>query len=96
MTAYLVVDTELTNPDLYESYKLRAKPIAEAHGGEYLARGGNMSLKETTLWSPQRLVLVKFPSFEQAEKFYQSPEYQDVLKISLQSAKRTVVILEGI
>lgn len=96
MTAYLVVDTDLTNPELYETYKLKARPIAESYGGEYLARGGAMSLKETTLWSPKRMVLVKFPSAEQAEKFYQSPEYQEVLKISLQSAKRTVFILEGV
>lgn len=96
MTAYLVVDTDLTNPELYETYKLKARPIAEAYGGEYLARGGKMNLKETQLWSPKRMVLVKFASVEQAEKFYQSPEYQEVLKISLQSANRTVFILEGV
>lgn len=96
MTAYLVVDTDLTNPELYETYKLKAKPIAEKFGGEYLARGGAMSVKENKLWSPTRMVLVKFPSIEQAEKFYQSPEYQEVLKISLQSANRTVFILEGV
>jgi uncharacterized protein (DUF1330 family) len=96
MSAYLVVDTDLTNPEAYEEYKLKARPIAEKYGGEYLARGGMMNLKETQLWSPKRLVLVKFPSFEQAEKFYDSAEYQAVLPISVKSAKRTVVILEGI
>lgn len=96
MTAYLVVDTDLTNPELYETYKLKAKPIAEKFGGEYLARGGAMSVKENKLWSPTRMVLVKFQSKEQAEKFYNDAEYQEVLKISAQSANRTVVIIEGI
>lgn len=96
MTAYLVVDTHLTNPELYESYKLKARPIAEKYGGEYLARGGKMSIKEHKLWSPTRMVLVKFPSAEQAQNFYESAEYQEVLKISQQSADRTVFILEGI
>lgn len=96
MAAYLVVDTHLINPELYESYKLKAKPIVEKFGGEYLARGGKMSIKEDKLWSPTRMVLVKFPSAEQAEKFYESAEYQEVLKISLQSADRTVFILEGV
>jgi uncharacterized protein (DUF1330 family) len=96
MAAYLVVDTDLTNPELYEDYKIKARPIAEKFGGEYLARGGNMQLKETQLWSPKRMVLVRFPSFEQAQKFYESTEYQAVLPISVASAKRTVVILEGI
>ena len=96
MSAYLVVDTHLTDPTLYEQYKLQAKPLAEKHGGEYLARGGPMSVKESALWSPRRMVLVRFPSVAQAEAFYQSPEYQKVLQISKQSAERTVVILDGI
>ena len=96
MAAYLIVDTLLENPDLYETYKSRAKPLAEKYGGEYLARGGPMTLKETDLWSPTRLVLVKFPDAATANRFYDSPEYQEVLKISKQAAKRTCVVLEGI
>ena len=96
MAAYLVVDTKLTNPELYESYKLKAKPLIEKFGGEYLARGGKLSVKEYTLWAPTRMVLVRFPSVAVAESFYQSDEYQDILKTSKLSAERTVVIVEGI
>jgi uncharacterized protein (DUF1330 family) len=96
MAAYLVVDTNITNPELYERYKVIAKPLVEKYGGEYLARGGKLSVKEDTLWVPIRMVLVRFPSMQDAETFYQSDDYQDVLKISKQSADRTVIILEGI
>ena len=96
MAAYLVVDTDLTNPERYEDYKRLAKPIVERHGGEYLARGGNITRHETDLWNPKRLVLIRFPSADQAQRFYDSPEYQKVLRISKESARRTVVILEGI
>jgi len=96
MAAYLVVDTLLDNPELYEDYKRLARPLAERFGGEYLARGGEMTLKETDLWSPTRLVLVRFPDAQSANRFYDSPEYQEVLKISKQSARRTVVVLEGV
>ena len=96
MAAYLVVDTLLDNPELYEEYKRLVRPLAERFGGEYLARGGEMTLKETDLWSPTRLVLVRFPDAQSANSFYDSPEYQDVLKISKQSARRTVVVLEGV
>ena len=95
MAAYLIVDTLLTDPERYEQYKAKARPIAERFGGEYLARGGALTLKETDLWSPTRLVLVRFPSAELANRFYESEEYQEVLQISKQSAKRTLVILEG-
>lgn len=96
MTAYLVVDTDLTHPELYELYKSKAKPLVEKYGGEYLARGGKLSVKEDQLWTPSRMVLVKFPSTQDAETFYQSEEYQEILKISQQSADRTVFILDGI
>ena len=95
MAAYLVVDSRLTDPERYEQYKLRAKPIVEQFGGEYLARGGALSIKEADLWSPTRMVLIRFPSTAQAEAFYQSAQYQAVLGISKASARRTMFILEG-
>ena len=96
MAAYLVVDTLLDNPSLYEEYKLRAKAVAEKYGGEYLARGGNLTLKEADLWTPTRLVLIRFADAASANRFYDSPEYQSVLDISKKSARRTVVVLEGL
>jgi uncharacterized protein (DUF1330 family) len=96
MSAYLVVDSHLTDPALYEEYKRKAKPLVGQYGGEYLARGGALKVKESALWSPTRMVLVRFPSVQQAEAFYDSPEYQQVLQISNKSAERTVVIVEGI
>jgi uncharacterized protein (DUF1330 family) len=96
MAAYLIVDTLLDNPELYEEYKLRARPLAEQFGGEYLARGGAMTVKESDLWSPSRLVLVKFPDAQAASRFYDSPEYQAILPISRKSARRTCVVFEGI
>jgi len=94
--AYVVVDTELFDPETYEQYKLRAKPVVEQYGGQYLARGGAMQVLENQLWSPHRLVLLRFDDAAQAQRFYESPEYQAVLPISQQSARRTLVILEGL
>jgi len=96
MAAYLIVDTVLDKPALYEEYKVRAKPLAEKYGGEYLARGGELTLKESELWTPTRLVLIRFPDSASANRFYDSPEYQEVLKISKQAARRTIVLLEGL
>lgn len=96
MAAYMIVDCVLDNPELYEQYKLKAKPLLEAFGGEYLARGGALTVKEDDLWSPTRIVLLRFADVASANQFYQSPQYQEVLKISKQSARRTAVVVEGI
>ena len=66
LAAYLVVDTLRDNPALCEEYKVRARPLAKKYGGEYLARGGDMTLKETDLWSPTRLVLTRFCGADRA------------------------------
>jgi uncharacterized protein (DUF1330 family) len=95
MAAYLIVDTLLHDPDLYVQYKLKARPLIEKFGGEYLARGGRMTLRETDLWSPSRLVLVRFPDVETANRCFDSVEYQQILTLSKRSARRTAVILEG-
>jgi uncharacterized protein (DUF1330 family) len=68
MAAYLIVDTLLDNVGLHEEYKLKARPLIESFGGEYLARGGRMTLRETDLWSPARLVLIRFPDMETANR----------------------------
>jgi uncharacterized protein (DUF1330 family) len=95
MAAYLIVDTLLDDPDVYEEYKLKARPLIEKFGGEYLARGGRMTLRETDLWSPTRLVLVRFSDVETANRCLDSFEYQQILPISKKSARRTAVVLEG-
>jgi uncharacterized protein (DUF1330 family) len=95
MAAYLIVDTLLDDAALYEQYKAKAKPLIEKFGGKYLARGGRMTLRETDLWSPSRLVLVKFPDVETANRCLDSFEYQQIFAISKKSARRTAVVLEG-
>lgn len=96
MATYLIVDTLLENPELYEQYKLQAKPLVEQYGGEYLARGGTLTLRETDLWSPTRMVLIRFPDAEHANRFYDSPEYQAILPVSRKAARRTMIMLEGV
>ena len=69
MTVYLIVDTMVNDEEAYEDYKIRAKPIVESYGGEYIVRGGNTTVLENEIWTPTRLVVVRFPSREAAENF---------------------------
>ena len=94
--AYVLVDTKISNKEEYEIYKAKAKPIAEKFGGRYLTRGGHLDIVQNDLWSPTRLVLVEFPSIDNARAFDKSEEYADVKKIRLEHAESTLVILEGL
>ena len=96
MTAYLIVDTNIEDFEAYEDYKLHAKPIVESYGGEYLTRGGNTTVLENELWSPTRIVIVRFPSRKDAEAFLDSNEYAPIKTIRHKNAKTTLCIVDGI
>ncbi|MCX7545801.1 DUF1330 domain-containing protein [Marinicella gelatinilytica] len=95
MSAFLIVDTKIKNDKAYEDYKKQAKPIAEKFGGVYRARGGNMDVRETDLWSPTRVVIIEFPDFKSAQAFVDSDEYAPIKSIRLQHADCTSFIVDG-
>ena len=95
MTAYLIVDTKINDEEAYEEYKIRAKPIVESYGGEYLVRGGHTTISENKLWTPTRLVVVRFPSREAAENFLSCDGYASVKAIRHKHAQTTMTIVDG-
>ena len=95
MSAFLIVDTKIENPDEYEEYKKQAKPIAEKYGGVYRARGGEMDIRETDLWTPTRMVIIEFPDMNSARAFVDSDEYAPVKPLRRNNAKCTLLILDG-
>ena len=95
MSAYLVVDTKIHNPDKYEVYKQLAKPIAEKYGGVYRVRGGDIDVRESELWTPTRIVVIEFLDVRSAQNFVDSDEYSKVKQMRLDNAECTLFIVDG-
>ena len=74
MSAYVITDITVNNPEKYEYYKKLTLPAIEAYGGKYLARGGRAEKLEGN-WEPDRIVLLEFESVVKAKKWIDSPEY---------------------
>ncbi|MFZ0748969.1 MAG: DUF1330 domain-containing protein, partial [Pyrinomonadaceae bacterium] len=66
MPAYIVVEIEVEDPVRYEDYKKMVPPSLAAYGGRFLVRGGQVENLEGD-WAPKRLVMVEFPSVDQAK-----------------------------
>ena len=96
MAAFLIVDTAIENAEEYEKYKALAKPIAEEYGGSYRARGGDMDVLETDLWTPTRMVIIEFPDMQSARAFVDSDEYAPVKSLRRDNARCTMAILDGV
>ncbi len=95
MAAYVIVDTKIHDPERYEEYKSLARPIAESYGGEYLVRGAPIDLVDADLWSPTRIVLLRFPDRAAARAFVDSEEYAPVKRMRHEYADSTLLIVDG-
>jgi uncharacterized protein (DUF1330 family) len=94
MAGYVIAEVEVTDPAAYEEYRKLVPPTIAQYGGRFLVRGGQVETKEGG-WSPGRLVVLEFPSLEQARRWYHSPEYAPALAIRLRAAKAKLLIAEG-
>jgi uncharacterized protein (DUF1330 family) len=95
MPAYLIVETDITDPEQYEQYKAASPGAIAAHGGRFVVRGGETAVLEGD-WNPTRLVVVEFDDLEAAKRFYDSPEYQAAVKLREGAASLNMVAVEGI
>ncbi len=95
-SAYLIVDTKIRDAARYEEYKNLAKPIIERFGGEYLARGGELYSDQCDLWTPTRIVVIKFESMQKAKSFLESDEYKPIKAIRIEAAKSTMLLVDGL
>ena len=95
MTAYVIVDIEVTDPVKYEEYKKLAAATVTACGGKYLARGGRTEVLEGN-WQPKRLVILEFESAARAKEWLASPEYALPRQLRHQAARTNMVLVEGV
>ena len=77
MAGYLIANYKITNPEGYQAYTAVVAPTVMAHGGEILVAGPGSTAVEG---SPDPItVILKFPSKDALQGWYDSPEYQAII-----------------
>lgn len=94
-SAYLVADVTVTNPTQYEDYKKWSSAALQKFGGEVCSRGGKVVVLEGD-WTPERVVIVKFPSMETVQALYDSPEYGKARTARAGASISRMLIVEGV
>ena len=94
MTAYVIADITVHDPDRFMEYVRLVPAFVEKHGGRYRVRGGDPESREGT-WQPQRLVIIEFPSRDDALAFLNDPDYQPVAAIRHAAASTNLIVAEG-
>jgi uncharacterized protein (DUF1330 family) len=95
MTAYLIVDMTIKDPQAMEAYWHPAAASVARHDGKFIVRGGRTEPVEGG-WNPQRIVVVEFPNMDRAHEFYRSEDYAPLLEIRLAATESKAVFVEAV
>ena len=94
MSAFVIAEIEVTDPDLYEEYRKAAASTVAAHGGRYIVRGGAAECLEGG-WIPRRIVVLEFASLEKAKAWWASADYASAKGKRQRSARTRMIAVEG-
>ena len=95
MPAYVIVETDITDPERYEQYKAATPAAIAAGGGRYLVRGGEHVVLEGD-WQPTRLVVLEFEDLAAAKRWYESELYQEAKELRKGAAHMRMVAVQGV
>ncbi len=94
MPAYIIARVQVTDGSRYQEYtKLTPAAIAR-FGGRFIVRGGKVVTLEGER-EERRLVVIEFPSMEQAQAWYHSEEYRGPKEMRFKAADADFLIADG-
>ena len=94
MPVYVVGQGRIENHKLLDEYVAKAVPTLAPHGGRIVAFDEAPEVVEGRIDFP-RTVILEFPSREAFRAWYDSPEYQAVLPMRLESTQGSMIVAEG-
>ena len=94
MKGYVVcVYNNISSEEKLKEYAVKAKVAVQKYKGKFLIRGGKTTTNEGAK-SP-RTVVIEFPSYNDANSFYNSREYKGAHEILKGHAERHHQTIEG-
>lgn len=99
---FVVLDITVNDSVMYEQYRINVEPIIQKYGGEYLVRSGGMAFdKDPNVkvipaegnWNPNRLIIIKWNSIEELQKFTNAEEYKTIAVLRKKSATTKSIIV---
>jgi uncharacterized protein (DUF1330 family) len=93
VSAYVIAEIDVTNPEVYEKYRPLANESITRHGGRFVVRGGKADVLEGE-WSP-RIVVIEFESLDAVRAWYDSDDYQAAAAVRHESSQGRIIAVEG-
>lgn len=94
MKAYLVLDLSIHDVAGFSRYIAAIPAHMSKHAGRYIVQGAVPTPVEGN-WTPERMVVIEFPSRSHAEAFLSDPDTQGLFKIRHETTTSRLVLVEG-
>ena len=95
MPVYLIAQIEIANRNEYTVYEAGFMEIFSKYDGQLIAVDEQVRTLEGD-WPYTRTVLLRFPDEAEADRWYNSPEYQALAQHRFASSKGNVVLVRGL
>ena len=96
MSAYVIGDINVTDPETYAKYAAAVPASSGAFGCKYLVRGPGKCQTVEGDWLPERFVLAEYKDMETVKAWYYSPEYKELTKLRQSASTGSLVFAEGV
>lgn len=96
MSAYVIGDINVTDPETYAKYAAAVPATSGPFGCRYLVRGPGKCENAEGDWRPERLVLAEYKDVETIKSWYYSPEYKELTKLRQSASTGSLVFAEGV
>jgi len=94
MNAYLILDLAIRDLDKFMEYIDRIPALIKKHVGRYIVQGVKPTVMEGD-WSPERMVVIEFPSKENAIAFLQDPDAQSLFALRHNTTTSKLLLVDG-
>jgi uncharacterized protein (DUF1330 family) len=92
---YVVAQIEIHDHELYSrDYIPHVAAVLAEFDGKYLVRGGSPQTLEGED-APSRVIIMEFPSPEQAQAFWNSPKFRQLSEVRRQATISRIFLVEG-
>ena len=94
MSAYLIALEVIKDREEFDKYRAKVHPVLSKYNAEIIVSNENWEIMEGE-WPYTKTVVIHFPSIEVAKRFYESPEYKEIVQHRFRAATTDLILVEG-
>ena len=95
MSAYLLIDLNVTELEGFMRYAERIPEMIRQHGGRYLVQGVEPTVVEASGDQFERSVVIEFPTRDAAERFLDERSRSDLHAIWAETTRSRILLVDG-